>query len=223
MGVGAKFIALWCLLAPAVSAATERTPHELYDALNALRIDPAAVYHIAPANRIELRRGDAILSFDEGTLAFFSPLDGQITGVVFAGRGHALALPRDPVEKQQMGYFLGAPVLDQEFFTAYLRFTDDPSDELLRQFRSAKLVPLVDTTSVVPWEPALARLNQGQTLRILFDRFSQHPKPYFYAGLEGAATGFFDVVLDMQHEEPFLLGQYHKSGANTFYDVWTSH
>ena len=223
MGVGAKFIALWCLLAPAVSAATERTPHELYDALNALRIDPAAVYHIAPANRIELRRGDAILSFDEGTLAFFSPLDGQITGAAFAGRGHALALPRDPVEKQQMGYFLGAPVLDQEFLTAYLRFTDDTADELLRQFRSAKLVPLVDTISVTPWESALARLNQGHTLRILFDRFSQHPKLYFYAGLEGAATGFFDVVLDMQHEEPFLLGQYHKSGANTFYDVWTSH
>ena len=223
MGVGAKFIALWCLLAPAVSAATERTPHELYDALNALRIDPAAVYHIAPANRIELRRGDAILSFDEGTLAFFSPLDGQITGLAFAGRGHALALPRDPVEKQQMGYFLGAPVLDQEFFTAYLRFTDDTADELLRQFRSAKLVPLVDTISVTPWESALARLNQGHTLRILFDLFSQHPKPYFYAGLEGAATGFFDVVLDMQHEEPFLLGQYHKSGPNTFYDVWTSH
>jgi hypothetical protein len=223
MRVGAKFIALWCLLAPAVSAATERTPHELYDALNALRIDLAAVYHIAPANRIELRRGDAILSFDEGTLAFFSPLDGQITGVVFAGRGHALALPRDPVEKQQMGYFLGAPVLDQEFFTAYLRFTDGTADELLRQFRSATLVPLVDTTSVVPWEPALARLNQGQTLRILFDRFSQHPRPYFYAGLEGAATGFFDLVLDMQHEEPFLLGQFHKAGANTFYDVWTSH
>ena len=223
MGVGAKFIALWCLLAPAVSAATERTPHELYDALNALRIDPAAVYHIAPANRIELRRGDAILSFDEGTLAFFSPLDGQITGAAFAGRGHALALPRDPVEKQQMGYFLGAPVLDQEFLTAYLRFTDDTADEFLRQFRSAKLVPLVDTISVTPWESALARLNQGHTLRILFDRFSQHPKLYFYAGLEGAATGFFDVVLDMQHEEPFLLGQYHKSGANTFYDVWTSH
>jgi hypothetical protein len=223
MRVGAKFIALWCFLAPALSAAAERTPHELYDALNALRINLAAVYHIAPANRIELRRGDAILSFDEGTLAFFSPLDGQITGAVFAGRGHALAFPRDPVEKQQMGYFLGAPVLDQEFFTAYIRFTDDTADELLRQFRSAKLVPLVDTTSVAPWESALAHLNQGQSLRILFDRYSQHPRPYFYAGLEGAATGFFDVLLDLQHEEPFLLGQFHKTSTNTFYDVWTAH
>jgi hypothetical protein len=223
MRVGAKFIALWCLLAPAISAATDRTPHELYDALNALRIDPAAVYHIAPANRIELRRGDAILSFDEGTLAFFSPLDGQITGVVFAGRGHALALPRDPVEKQQMGYFLGAPVLDQEFFTAFIRFTDDTANDLLRQFHAANILPQVDSSSAGLWEPALAKLNQSQTLRILFDRFSLHPKPYFYAGLEGAATGFFDVVLDMQRQEPFLLGQFHKAGANTFYDVWTAH
>lgn len=214
---------LWCLLAPALSAATERTPHELYDALNALRIDPSAVYHIAPANRIELRRGDAVLSFEEGTLAFFAPLDGQITGAVFAGRGHALALPRDPGEKQQMGYFLGAPVLDQEFFTAYIRFTDDTADELFHQFRAANLAPLVDSSSVVPWESALGRLNQSQSLRILFNHYSRNPKPYFYAGLEGAATGFFDVVLDMQHEEPFLLGQFHKNGARTFYDVWTSH
>ena len=55
----------------------------MYDALKALRVDPANVYRIAPAHRIQLRRGDAVLSFEEGTLAFFSPLDGQITGAVF--------------------------------------------------------------------------------------------------------------------------------------------
>lgn len=223
MRVGVKFFALWCLFTPAVFPATERTPHELYDAINALHVDPSAVYHIAPANRIELRRGDAVLSFEEGTLAFFSPLDGQITGAVFSGRGHALALPRDPVEKQQMGHFLGAPVLDQSFITAYIRFTQDTADELLRQFQTANLVPQMDSAIAVQWEPALVRLNPSHTLRILFDRLTQNPKPYFYAGLEGAANGFFDVVLDMQRDEPFLLGQLHKSSGKTFYDVWTSH
>jgi hypothetical protein len=223
MWAGAKFLALWCLLAPAVFPATERTPHELYDAINSLRVDPATLYRIAPANRIELRRGDAVLSLEEGTLAFFSPLDGRITGAVFSGRGHALALPRDPVEKQQMGYFLGAPVLDQDFYSAYLRFTDDTADELLRQFHAANIAPQVDSSFVVRWEFALVQLNPAQSLRILSDRLSQNSKPYFYAGLEGAASGFFDVMLDMQRDEQFLLGQFHKGSSKTFYDVWTSH
>src|SRR5882762_3169115 len=125
MRVWGVFFTLWCPQAPAVFPATERSPHVLYDPLKALRNDPSNADPIAPAHHIQLRGGDAVLSFDEGTRAFFSPLDGQITGAVFSGRGHVLAAPRDPVEKQQMGRFLGAPVLDQQIFNGYLRFTDD--------------------------------------------------------------------------------------------------
>jgi len=223
MRVWGVFFALWCLQAPAVFPATERSPHELYDAIKALRIDPTNVYRIAPANHIQLRRGDAVLSFDEGTLTFFSPLDGQITGAVFSGRGHVLAAPRDPVEKQQMGRFLGAPVLDQQIFNGYLRFTDDTAGELLRQFSAANLAAQTDASVGTQWDSAVTQLNPSYTLRILYDRLSPNPKPCFYAGLEGAATGPFDVVLDAQREEQFLLGQVHKAGGKAFYDVWTSH
>ncbi len=223
MRVGAIFFAAWCLLAPAGYPAAERSPHELYDAIKALRIDPSSVYRIAPANHIQLRRGDAVLSFEEGTLTFFSPLDGQITGAVFSGRGHVLAAPRDAVEKQQMGRFLGAPVLDQEFINGYLRFTDDTASELLRQFRAANLVAQTDTSVGAQWDSAVTQLNPSYTLRILFDRLSPNPKPCFYGEFEGAATGPFDVVLDADRDEQFLLGQIHKAGGKTYYDVWTSH
>ncbi len=223
MRVGGFFFAAWCVLAPAVFPATERSPHELYDAIKALRVDPSNVYRIVPASHVQLRRGDAVLSFEEGTLTFFSPLDGRITGAVFSGRGHVLAVPRDPVEKQQVGRFLGAPVLDQEFINGYLRFTDDTAEELLRQFRAANLAAQTDTSVGAQWDAAVTQLNPSYTLRILFDRLSPNPKPCFYAGLEGAATGPFDVVLDAQRDERFLLGQFHKAGGRSFYDVWTSH
>ena len=206
MNAGAIILALWCLLAPAAFPVTERSPHELFDVIKALRVDPSNVYHLAPTNRIELRRGDAVLSFEEGTLAFFSPLDGQITGAVFLGRGHILAVPRDPVEKQQMGRFLGAPILDEEFSNAYLRFTDDTAGELLRQFHAADLVTQVGVSFAAQWESTLTQFNPSYTLRILLDRLSPNPKPCFYAALEGAATGLFDVVLDARREEQFLLG-----------------
>jgi len=223
MKVGAFSLGVWCLLATAVFPATEKSPHELYDAIKALRIDPSHVYRIAPVNHVQLRRGDAVLSFEEGTFTFFSPLDEQITGAVFSGRGHVLAAPREPVEKQQMGRFLGAPVLDQEFINGYFRFTDDTAGELLRQFRDANLTAQTDTSVGPQWDATVALLNPNYTLRILFDRLSPSPKPCFYAGLEGAATGLFDVVLDTQHDEQFLLGQVHKAGGKSFYDVWTSH
>src|SRR5258708_20564979 len=147
-------LALWCLVSPvAVLAADKRPPKELYDALNVLRVDPAAVYSLEASNRIELRRGDAKLSFDEGKLAFFAPFDGRITGAVFAGRGHALAMPRAPLENHQRPRFLGAPSLDQDFTSAYLRLTHDSAEDFLRQFKHANVVPQQDPAYAAQWEP----------------------------------------------------------------------
>jgi len=223
MRVGAGLFALWCLMAPAASPADVKSPHEIYDSLNALRVDPSAAYPISPANHIELRRGDAVISFEEGTLAFLLPVDGLVTGAVFSGRGHVLAVPREPVEKQQMGRFLGAPVLDQVFVNAYLRFTDDTAGELLRQFHAADLTPQTNLAIASQWDVTLGQLNPLHSLRILLDFLSPEPRPGFYAGLDGAATGPFDVIFDTGRQEAFLLGQSAKHEGKTFYDVWTSH
>ena len=223
MRPGVALFVLGCVIAPPVSSATDQSPHELYDALNALRLDSASTYQLATANRIELRRGDVEIYFEEGKLAFLAPIDGRITGFVFSGRGHALAFPRDVVEKQQMAHFLGAPVLDQVFITAYVRFTDDAADDLLHQFQTAKLTPQSDTAFASLSDPFVAQLNASQSLRILENRLSQNPKPYFYAALEGVETGPFDFLFDPQRREQVLLGQRRKSGNSMYYDVWASY
>jgi Peptidase family M1 domain len=234
MRPGVALLVLWCLVAAAPSRAAQpaatptenavdQSPHELYDALSALRLDPATTYQIVSANRIEIRRGDVLFALEEGKLAFFAPLDGHVTGFVFAGRGHTLGFPREPVEKQQMARFLDAPVLDQVFMTAYVRFTDDTADDLLAQFHSAKLTAQTDTEFAALSDPFIARLNASQTLRILEDRLTQNPKPYFYAALEGVETGYFDFLFDPRRREPVLIGQSRKSGTATYYDVWASY
>jgi hypothetical protein len=208
-------------------APEEREPHKLYDALNALRVDPATVYSVEAENRIRLRRGDATLAFDEGKLGFFVALDGRITGAVFAGRGHALAAPRDPVEKQQMARFLDASVLDEDFTSAYLRFTDGTAEELLAELRDSKLTAQNDPGFAERWKSPLALLNNAQSLRVMNGLIAQNPKPYFYADVDGVVTGPFDVFYDLQRQEPFLLGQLRRSsGRNAggpFYDVWVSY
>src|SRR5271169_4314628 len=159
MRPGVALLVLWCLIALPVSSAADQSPHELYDAIKALRLDPAATYQLAAANRIELRRGDVEIYFEEGKLAFLAPIDGRVTGFIFSGRGHALAFPREIVEKQQMAHFLGAPVLDQVFANAYVRFTDDAATDLLDQFRFAHLAPETDPAFASFSEPFLAQLN----------------------------------------------------------------
>ena len=131
MRPGVALLAFCLLLMPCAASAAEDSAKDTYEALNALRVNPAAVYEISAADRIELRRGDGHFTFDLGKLAFFASYKGQVTGVVFSGRGHVVAAPRDPVEKQQMARFLGAPVLDEAFSDVYLRFTDDTAQPSL--------------------------------------------------------------------------------------------
>ena len=223
MRLAAAFFVLCSLTAAQPSRSTPRTAHQLYDALNSLRLDPASAYQIKPEHRIELRRGDAKISFDQGELIFFAPLDNQITGAVFAGRGHILALPRDTIEKQQMARFLDSPILDQDFASAYVRFTDTTSADLLHQLQAVGLKPESDSAAASHWEPVLSHLNPAHSLRIFCGTLLSTPLPYFYASLDGIATGPFDVLLDSMRAEPFLLGQVHTVEGSAFYDVWASY
>jgi len=223
MRFGVPFSGMCCLLLAAAVSAADQSPRETYEQLNALRVDAAGVYEIESPNRIELRRGDVQLSFEHGKLAFFEEFSGRITGVVFSGRGHVFAAPRDVVEKQQMARFLGAPVLDQDFFSACLRFTDDTADELLRQLRSGGISAHQDSSFATTWNPLLTTVNPAQSLRVLFGTLSQNAKPFFRASLDGVVTGPFEVVFDQSREESMMFGQSKKSAAGTFYDVWASY
>ena len=221
-------VALLCVPTPFLRAQDlqadpGKSPREAYQQLNALRLDSSAIYRVVEANRVELRRGDIQISFEEGNLAFFLPVDGRVTGMVFAGRGHALATPRGVMEKQQMARFLGAPVLDQDFVSAYIRFTDDSAEEILRQLRDSNVAPQPNISLVSSWDSLVAQLNPSHSMRILFGELSHSAKPYFYAALNGLVTGPFDVLFDMQRDEQFLLGQPRRIKDQVFYDVWAAY
>lgn len=213
-------LALWC--APGARAA-EASARELLASLNALRLNSAHVYTISAENRIELHEGDLVLYLERGKVAFFQPFDGRITGFVFSGIGHALALPRDPAEKQQMARFLGTPVLDQQFVSVYARFTDNTAADLSAQFGAASIQPAADEAFASLWLPQLERLNPTHSLRILFEKYSAPQRHFFHAGIDGVLTGPFDVLLDNMRPENFLLGQPRVVNKIGYYDVWTSY
>jgi Peptidase family M1 domain len=213
-----------CVLAmPGFSRAEGSTAREALAALDALRLQPSAAYKVAPKDRIELRRADAVLSLDNGIIAFFSSLDGRVTGAVFSGQGHILATPRHLVEKQQMALFLGTPILDENLSSVYMRFSDSTATELHGQLQKAHVSPQDESAFENNWDPVLARLNPTQSLRLYSERLTLHPRPYFYAMIDGTATGPFEFLFDQSREEPVLFGQERKSGTSSYYDVWASY
>jgi hypothetical protein len=224
MRLRAIFVIILLSYLPSLLAADDsKTARELYNSLNDLRLNASAVFILPPTSRIELRRGDTQLTFEEGRIGFFSALDGRVTGAVFSGRGHILLAPRDPVEKQQLALFTGSPLLDQSISSAYIRFTDDTEAELLRQLQTAKITPQDDLNFVTRWDRQLSPYNALHSLRILSELLTENSRPYFYAAIEGLATGPFDFVFDTERDEPLFLGQVRKSGNNVFYDVWASY
>ena len=212
-----------CIGLSSAASGQERSPRDEIAALNGLHVDPAAVFKINSANRIELRRGDIEFTFDEGWLAFFLPLDGRVSGAVFSGRGHILDAPRDIVEKQQLAFFLGAPILDEDFYSAYLRFTDETPGDFRRQLKNAGVTPEQNDELLRRWNPAIAQANPVHAMRLLADTLTNHPRPYFYAGLNGSSSGPFDVIFDQDREEPVLIGQVAKTDTGSFYNVWASY
>ncbi len=215
------FVLLLSLLPFRATAAD--SPRDTLLALNALRLDPQNVYLISAKDRIEIHQPDVTLYFTDGKLAFFQPFEGRITGFVFSGVGHALALPRDPGEKQQLARFLGTPILDQQFFSGYFRFTDDTAQDLISQFQRAGVTPTADAALLSLWAGSLDRLNPNHSLRILFEKFYASPHRFFHAGLDGASTGPFDILIDNSRIENFLLGQPRRAGEFNYYDIWSSY
>jgi len=211
------------VLFPSISGAADSSPRELLTALNALTIDSQHVYTVATKDRVELRKADTVLAFQDGKIAFFQSFEGRITGFVFSGVGHIVALPRDPVEKQQVARFLGAPVLDEQFLSAYVRFTDGTEQDLLHELQRAGLAPAVDEPFASLWGASLDRLNPSHSLRILVEKYSNPPAPFFHAGIDGVLTGPLDILVDNMQRENFSLGQPRTVGKATYYDAWSSY
>jgi Peptidase family M1 domain len=201
------------------SQAAPTGPRALYQALNALRPDPAQVYAI---RSLSLRRDVINLTFDEGKLAFLEPLGGRITGIVFAGRGHVIAMPHDAGERRSLAQFVGLPILDQTFYRAYLRFDDGTAQEIASDLEKARDRATTDADFTRSWAPLFATGSPWQSLRTMEDWLSTAPMPYFYAGILSDANGPIDLLVDSRRSEQVLFGQPKISGDTRSYDTWCS-
>lgn len=194
-------------------------PRQLYRSLSTLPVDGAHIYNV---HNLVVRRDGVAFTFTDGVLGFLAPLDGRISGAVFIGRGRVFALPPNRAERASVLRFLKVPLVDVDFWQAYLRFEDDTAEEIQRDLTAQKISVSDNPSFVQNWNPIVAKLNPGSSLCIMQDWLSAAPRPYFYAALNSTSVGAFDVVVDERHTETVLMGQPHAANGATFFDVWTS-
>jgi len=216
--------ALWLLAGSllALPSAAQQPPEplELLKQLNSVSLDRTQVYVIRDAH---ITRGRMTLYLNRGFIAFMTPVQGEVTGAVFAGEGEVLMIPPDRAEKRNLAQFTRSPILEEKVDSAYLRFTDQTAQELLAASRPPDPDdPEQPGPFVEEWAAVAQAPESGTSARILTDLLGDRNHPYFYARVKGETLGVFEMVDDERLTEPFSIGSLRKVGSQAFADVWCS-
>ena len=216
----------WCMFlllglairAPAVPAQQHPDPRELLEQLNNVAIDPSEIYVL---RNVRLTRDRLNLFFNNGFIGFFTRAGGEISGAVFVGEGEVLLIPPSPVEKRNLAEFIQTPILDEQFTSVYLRFTDQTAQELQAAARKPDPDnPEQPTNFVEEWNSVLRSLRSEASLRILEDLLGDRTCPYLYARIRSVNLGVFEVVDDERVPEAISVGVARRSGQRLFTDLW---
>jgi len=202
----AMFLGLLCLLATGVRAA-EKSAREAYDQLNALRVDPARFTKLTRPIGLSCVGATFSSPWNRASSPFLQLFEAVLPASCFLVAGHILAAPRDPVEKQQMAHFLGAPGAGSGLYFRLYALYDDTAPELLRQLRAAGISPPARFRFCYPLGPAPCQVeSESSPSRALRIPFRKLPSPIFYGAIDGATTalrrGFRPVA-----RESLALGQ----------------
>lgn len=201
-------------------AAPTADPQKLFEELNDLPIDPTQIYVLRNAR---LTRDRLRIFFNRGYVAFLKPVEGEVTGAVFTGDGEVLLIPPNPIDGRNLRRFTGSVILEEQFRSAYLRFTDPTAKELLSQaHRPDPDDPEQPTGLVQQWEPAVKGLDPIYSVRVLQDILGQRGLPFFQAQVDGLNLGAFGVEVDERMTESVRVDALRRAQEIAYDDIWCS-
>ncbi len=173
--------------------ATQGTGTDIYQALKRFELSGGT----AVAENLTLKRDRLEMTFD-GTFYFEPPIAGRVRGAVFLGRGTFRAeVPPSSFEREHVHRMLKADVVESDFQTAVLRFTDDTFDQIAQNRSPAGTATpeaqelaqkfgsrlLKETGANIPARLAISILNQ-ETPGVFVAQFDKGKRDRFTALLD---------------------------------------
>jgi len=152
---------------------------------------------VIAVNNLVLRRDAATFTLRQGNVAFYTAVNGKVTGAVFKGEGHFHLTPPTAEERHNLAIFNHKDEFDEEFDVLVLRFTDATAAEL-HKGSAGKGAPdsAYGKEAQELHNFARTKLRENYDLRILEDVLSPAQGGYFLAAIHGKKNSHLIFTLD---------------------------
>src|SRR5215510_11336166 len=104
-----------------------------YVALRNLTLGSEAV----SVSNLKVKRDAGTFHLNSGTVCFVPPVNGKVTGAVFAGDGTFVLVPPTETERKSLKYLTKEDEFSEKFERLVLRFTDSTYDEIKKASTAA--------------------------------------------------------------------------------------
>lgn len=190
------------LLAAGVTSGQENLSAKgkaVYDQIKAFSLNGGTVN----VQAFTLKRDRGEMTFT-GSFYLTGPTDGRVTGAVFLGEGTFRAeVPPTGSEKDYVKRLLNTSIIESDFKTAVLRFSDETFTEISKAGnpgsssdpRAQKLASELDVR-------ILKETGANLSARLAISILNQERPGFFFANFDGGSKGRFSYILDDQSRIP---------------------
>lgn len=187
----------WGILTPAVSA--QDSPSAIYQQLKSFELSGGTVQ----AQNVILKRDRGEITFSSGTFYFQAPVAGKVRGAVFIGQGSFRAEPPPNLfERENLQRMLNADVVESDFKTAVLRFSDDTFDIIGKGAQEGQAAPNAQELAR-EFEPRLLKeTGANVSARLAISILNGETPGFFLAQFDGGKRNRFTFLMDYQGRVP---------------------
>jgi hypothetical protein len=180
------------------SAAAAASGTALYRSIRAFDLAGGSVH----VDNLALKRDRAEMTFS-GTFYFSAPLNGRVTGAVFLGQGTFRAeVPPSRFERDNLRRLIGSDVVESDFKTAVLRFSDDTFD-LVGKGAAPGQAPVDAAKLAGEFENRVLRETGANIAsRLAVSLLNGETPGFFLAEFDKGKRGRFTCLLDFQTRVP---------------------
>ena len=204
--------------APLRAAPQAADAKPVYDRIRAFSLSGGS----AEVSGLTLKRDRVEMTFT-GTFYFAAPVAGKVTGAVFIGDGRITAnVPPSDFERDNLRRMIGAELVESDFKSVVLRWSDDTFDVIGAAKRDGGTAPAQAQKLATESEGRfLQETGANLAARIALSIANDETRGLFTATFDGGRRGRFTYVLDHQGRIP--VGSFTLNGGEkgVIYD-WQS-
>jgi hypothetical protein len=193
------FCAIYALASISI-AQESQDPIQLYSQIKSFSLTGGK----AEVSNLLLKRDRGEMTFT-GTFYFPAPVAGRITGAVFIGQGvFRAAVPPGEFERDNVRRLLKADVVESDFKTAILRFSDDSFDVIGKNRIDAPVAAEAARMATDFNERVLKETGANIPARVALSIINNESPGVFFATFDGGSLDRFSYVFDWQARIPTM-------------------